>query len=270
MIEIPIEFKPTINTIYPPNNVIEFERWFGEMYNHSLHREYLGVYWCAYQVNNNYGQDKEAMNRLQSFIDSLPRDKKYFTISQYDDGVGVYFKDLDVLQFNMSKNIGVTIPLMCQPHPYTFTEKGKYYCNFIGSLTHPIREYAKQLTSNSLYYISFDNHSIEKYCEIIHNSTFTLAFRGYGANSFRVSESLQYGSIPVVITDEFINPFDLNFEEFGVFIKSEDAHRIEEILNSINVTDILYKQIKCKEVYERYYTYEGAYFKIINYLKSEG
>src|SRR6476620_5596163 len=102
MIEVPQEFRPTINTVYPPSNFYEFERWFGDNYKENLDREYLGVYWCGYQVNNNYGQDVEAMYRLQSFVDSLPRDKRYFTVVQYDNGCGVDFKDLDIVTFGMS------------------------------------------------------------------------------------------------------------------------------------------------------------------------
>lgn len=266
MIEIPIEFRPTINTVYPPNNFTEYERWFGERYNENLSREYLGIYWCAYQVNHSYGQDKDAMYRLQEFIDSLPRSKRYFTISQYDDSVGVDFKDLDVLQFNMSKNTGITMPLMCEPHPYDFQFTKKYLANFIGSKTHPIRDNALSLINNPDYYISFENHSIEDYCRIISQSIFTLAFRGYGANSFRVAESLQYGSIAVVITDDLVNPFYLDFNEFGVVIKLEDSDKIDEILNSIPQSEIIKKQSRIPEIYSKYYTYEGSYKEICRIL----
>ncbi|MCL4419180.1 glycosyltransferase family 47 protein [Patescibacteria group bacterium] len=266
MIYVPDEFKPIINTVYPPNNVYEFERWFGDNYKENLEREYLGVYWCAYQVNNSYGQNKEAMYRLQQFIDNLPNDKKYFTISQYDDSVGVDFKGLDVLEFNMSKNSGVTMPLMCQPHTYFFSEEKKYLANFIGSKTHPIRDNAYSLINNNDYYISFEHHNIEDYCRIISQSIFTLAFRGYGSNSFRVTESLQYGSIPVVITDDFINPFFLDFNDFGVLIKSNEAHKIEEILNNIPTSEIYKKLSNINSVYKKYYTYEGAYKEILRIL----
>ena len=117
--ETPIIFKQIINTVYPYENLIEFERWFDMNYiDNNYNRKYLDIYWCSYQVNNNYGNDLEAINKLQIYIDSLPRNEKYFTISQYDNGVGVDFKDLDVLQFNMSKNIGITIPLLCMQHSY--------------------------------------------------------------------------------------------------------------------------------------------------------
>lgn len=269
MIKIPEEFKPKINTVYPPNNYFEFERWFGEVYAKQLDREYLGIYWCAYQVNNGYGQDKVAMDKLQSFIDNLPRDRKYFTISQYDDSVGVDFKDLDVLQFNMSKNIGITMPLMCEPHPYSFDGDKKYLANFIGSKTHPIRESAVSLIGKEGYYVSFDAHSIEDYCRVISESTFTLAYRGYGSNSFRVTESLQYGSIPVVITDDFINPFDLAFNAFGVLINSKDAHRIDEILSEITEPEIKFKQSNIYKTYLENYTYIGAFNRIIKILQDE-
>jgi len=266
MIQVPQEFKPVINTVYPPNNFIEYERWFGERYNEEREREYLGVYWCAYQVNNDYGNDIVAMSKLQKFIDSLPRSKKYFTISQYDDSVGVDFKDLDVLQFNMSTNDGIGIPLMCQPHPFKFKHSNDYIANFIGNKTHPIRNSALKLINNSNYYVSFNNHDIESYCRIISKSTFTLCFRGYGKNSFRVAESMQFGSIPVVITDEFVNPFDLNFNDFGVIINSSESDYIDLILTNIDPMCIINKQDCLSSIYNDFYTYEGCYKKILTYL----
>ena len=100
-------------------------------------------------------------------------------------------------------------------------------------------------------------------------SIFTLCFRGYGSNSFRTFESLQYGSIPVYITDEVISPFRINFEDFGVVIKSEDAHKIDEILSAVEPIEVVSKQEKLQGVYEKYYTYEGCFNQIIKSLETE-
>ena len=84
MIEVPIKYKPKINTVYPYENYIEYERWFGVVYDYyRIEREYLGVCWCGYSVNHSYGNDVEAMAELQSFVDSLPRHLKYFTFGKY-------------------------------------------------------------------------------------------------------------------------------------------------------------------------------------------
>ena len=233
MIDVPKRFAKQINVIYPPNNLLLFEEWFSMQNLPETEREYLPIQWTAYYVNNNYGQDKVALKELQDFLYSLPTDKRYYTIHQYDDGILNDVGHLDLLQFSMSKNIGYQLPLLSMPHPYQFDGSKLWFGNFIGSRTHPLRNKAEDLIRKKRYYISYDNHPIEKYCEIISKSLFTLCYRGYGCNSFRIAESMQYGSIPVYISDEFILPHGLNFNEFGVLIKEEDVDRTDEILLSI-------------------------------------
>jgi len=283
MISVPQQFRPKINTVYPPNNTIEYERWFYENYKGGVSdREYLGVYWCGYQVNANYGQDKRLMYDLQAYVDSLPENKRYFTISQYDNGVGVDWKGKDVLEFNMSKNIGVPIPLMCEPHPYPLLIKNKRFMfSFIGSRTHPIRdvifeqkakwELENDTTANPYVACSDQKHDIQDYCNILQSATFGLCPRGYGLNSFRVSECLQYGVIPIVISDEYVIPFGIDFNEYGVLVKSEDAHRILDIVLELFETpmEIIKRQDNIPHYYENYYTYQGCYNQIIKYLQNE-
>jgi len=269
MINIPLQFKPTINTVYPYENFIEFERWFGDNYNLNLEREYLGVYWCGYQVNHNYGNDFEAMRLLQEFVDLLPRDKKYFTISQYDDSVGVDFKDLDVLVFNMSKNGGYPIPLLCQPNSFRSNSQKNIFASFIGKHTHPIREHIFSLRGKDGYYITDKDTNINEYCEMLANSFFALSPRGYGLASFRCYEAMQYNTIPVYISDEHILPYNLDFNEFGVLIQEKDAHRIDEILSLVTPQQIVQKQDKLKELYESHFTYQGCFNQIVKVLKDE-
>lgn len=264
------KFCPHIQPIYPPNNFKIFEEWFAENYQGcNTDRELLPFFPTSYWVNNNYAQDREAFHAAQEFIDSLDRSKKYFIICQYDDGCLVDFKDLDVLQFNMSKNKGVPIPLLCMPHPYSFTSPKKYFCNFVGSPTHPIRDSAKRLQDKNGYYISFERQDIMSYCRAMHESVFTLCYRGYGFNSFRISESIQYGSIPVYISDEYVLPKWCNFSEYGVLIDADLADCIDDILTHIPQDEIIDKQNKLKGVYENFYTYQGNYNQIIKYLETE-
>jgi hypothetical protein len=102
MVQTPDWVRPHINVDYPSCNKLIFEEWFYENYDGDVsEREYLPIFFTSYQVNNSYGQDKVAMQRLQDYVDTLPNDKKYHTSCQYDDGVGVDWKGKDVLEFNM-------------------------------------------------------------------------------------------------------------------------------------------------------------------------
>lgn len=263
-------WQPRINCIYPPNNEIIFEEWFFEVYKGcNTDRELLPFFPTSYWVNNNYGKDLITLASTQVYIDLMDRGKKWFSICQYDDGVLVDWRDLDVLEFNMSKQVGIQMPLISQPHPYKFVGPKKWFANFVGSNTHAIRESTRSLKNKEGYYISFDQHNIEDYCRILHESMFTLCYRGYGLNSFRVQEALQYGSIPVYISDKFISPYHMNFEYFGVLIEEKDCHRVDEILQSIPIEEVIKMQDRLQGVYESYYTYEANLKLIIESLENE-
>jgi hypothetical protein len=271
MVNCPSEFQPHINVSYPPNNTLIFEEWFSRNYTSDVSdREYLGVHFTSYLVNHDYAKRPEDVPRLQAFVDGLDRSRRYFVLVQYDLGCVVDFKDLDVLQFNMSDNNGYPLPLICMPHPYRFDGKRKeYFANFIGGITHPIRHHAEQLVGKEAYYIAYGNHSIERYCEVISKSIFTLCYRGFGKNSFRIQEALQYNSIPVYISDEIINAHNVPFSEYGVVIDAKDAHRTDEILRSLDTIDIVQKQDMLKSVFQKLYTYESNRFLILDYLERE-
>ena len=264
------KFKELISVAYPPGNKPIFEEWLSENYNGcNTDRELIPVWFTSWWVNHNYGNDLAAKQELQNFIDSLDRNKKYWTCVQYDDSVLIDFKDLDVLRFEMSKPIGIGLPLLCQPHPYKFISEKKWLASFVGSRTHPIRDELEKFKNSPDYFISYERIDIDTYCRILHESIFALCPRGYGSNSFRASEAMQYNVIPVFIGDEFIHPFDLKLYDYGVVIHSKHIEFLEEILDKITPQEIEEKQRKCREIYEQYYTYTGCMDKIIKSLDSE-
>lgn len=269
------KFQPHIIPVYPPNNHLIFEEWFAEKWDYDiLHgkgkqftdRELLPFFPTSYWVNNDYANDLVAKKEAQDYIDSLPNDKKYFVICQYDDGCLIDWKGKDVLEFNMSKKIGVELPLLCMPHPYKFSGEKKYIANFIGSRTHPIRNELEQFKGKEGWYISFEPHSIEDYCRIISESWFTLCPRGYGANSFRICEAMQYGSIPVYISDEFIVPFNNDFPNGLRCYLNDDIIKTIETLPDWKIGDWNLESLKW---YKEYYSYEGCFNQIIKSLEAE-
>jgi len=268
--ELPDIFSPKIRDTYPPNNHTIFEQYFFEQYymqGVKLEREYLPIQWTAYFVNNNYGNNQYALGKLQEYINSLDKTKKYFTVIQYDDGILVDVSNLDLYVFAMSGKCNYDLPLLCQPQPYIIKTERPYFASFIGNKTHPIRNLVLNIKERDCY-IQQKAHHTKQYCEILARSIFSLCPRGYGINSFRIAESIQYGAIPIYISDVFSLPPHINFEEFGVIIKAEDAPKMIEILRAIPPDEIAAKQSKLKEVYEKHYTYQANYGLIIEHLKT--
>lgn len=261
----PIEFRVKQAHSYPEDNAHEFERWFYDntQPDEIKGRTYLPIFWTAYWTNNGYGAKEKSRNNLQRFIDSLARDKKYFTICQYDDGPMVDFKDMDIVVFGMSGGrIDYPIPLLCQPHGYKFDCKRDIFASFVGGDTHPIRkELVKQFAGKNDCHVSFKKLPLKEYCNLMARSVFALCPRGYGKSSFRIAEAIQYGAIPVYVSDEFVLPYNLEAFPFGHYLSPE--RDINQSLR-LMVETVAYDTMKnACEKFKSLYTYEGCKQKIL-------
>jgi hypothetical protein len=274
IVETPEIFLTKTNHTYPPGNNKVFEQFFLEKFleeTPSTDRIYIPVQWTCFYISRNYCQ--LPMDDLQNFLDSLPRDKKYFTICQWDDGIKNNLSGLDIIKFSSGGVGDYQIPLINQPHQKERKEKN-IFASFIGVIggRHRIREYLRERYSNVEGYFISESQGFDKFKEIMERSVFSLCPRGYGKTSFRINESLNLGAIPVYIYDEPWIPFEdeLDFNEYGVLLHQGQLDDLDNILKSYNQEKINKMLEKGEEVYREYYTYEGCYDKIIKKLKNNG
>ncbi len=285
--KVPVRFRPHMAFDYPSDNYIPFEEWFYLKFGEKDIREgmtYLPVFWSSYYVNNNYGKAKSAIHELQQFLDSLDKSKKYYTIVQYDDGILNDISGLDLKVFAMSGKLrenDYPLPLICAPHQFEFNKVRKdLFISFVGRLeTNLIRQrMVKALPQKSAQiYISDTEQPIESYCHILARSKYVLAPRGYGQTSFRVCEALQFGAIPVYISDEFIYPHNSKGNySFGVTVNAEKMNIIEKINRyeqehgyselSLDGTVELNTERIAKVTYKQYFTFAANKAIILDQL----
>jgi len=271
MIDVPFKFRTPDTSWYPIDNHVDFEAWFFMSYKPEQNqsgRIYLPVYWTSFYKHAHYGRDYAKMYDLQLFINSLDKSKKYFTIVQYDDGILHDISSLDIQIFTMSKKQGnhVELPLVAQPHSFAFPPmKRDILFSFAGTDTHPIRNIIfNELSLRKDFYITPHHVPLHRYCEILWRSVFCLCPRGYGPTSFRIQEALQYGAIPIYITDlEYIYP--------GNFILLQLGHgysSLYEMLMSIKdqvCVEALQEQIP--SIYKNNYTYPAVQKRIYDNLR---
>lgn len=255
-VQVPDHFQPKHPFAYPGDNDIDFERWYYLHHKGSPGRIYLPVMWTAF-----YCRQRNNIKALQKFLDSLDRSKKYYTIVQYDDGILNDVSGLDLFTFSMSgKPMDYPLPLLCQDHKTPPVDKKDIFCSFVGRNTHPIRSEILKIKEKG-WHITDKVVKLPEFCNILSRSVFTLCPRGYGPTSFRIKEAMQYGSIPVYISDSFIHPHNVNFGRYGVMVEQKDAFRLPEMLIDKFIIDK--KQELVNEYYQKYFTYE-ANFNIIN------
>merc|ERR1711920_576643 len=96
--------------------------------------------------------------------------------------------------------------------------------SFVGRFKkHPIRKYVAELVHNGQDVFIEDVIDDTLYERYLHSSTFGLILRGDDRWSFRFNDIVCSGSIPVLVTDIMVPPFNeiVPFEEYGILIKEE-------------------------------------------------
>jgi FkbM family methyltransferase len=278
-VSVPNKFLQRPNNLYPNDNTICFEKWFETVFfkgQDTSGRHYLPVNWTAHYTNNGYGKEKVSLDRLQSYIDSLSRKKKYFTIVQYDDGILNDISDLDIVVFSSGgrvKNINsvknVIIPLMGMDHKFHLGGREKdLLVSFVGKDTHPCRT---KLLGTKGYggdvLITSSDMEISSYCKILARSKFVLAPRGYGATSFRIWEALQYGAIPIYISDDHLLPFGESFYMLKFGLDIDYGELIQYLRENESMLSKQFKYLKHGAKYE-IFNYSATANRIIETLKN--
>lgn len=267
---------------YPPYSDVSnyMEHYFFNFFKNNLEifkqidREYLPVFWTTLYNDN-------IQINVQEYLDALPRDRKYFTINQHDDGIR-YKLPQDTIVFSASENGSgkiVPIPLLTTSIP----DDGQVFekdilCSFVGTNTHHVRSLLyKQLSGEKDFYFSessnwspvVSNDKFEEFKNITKRSKFALCPRGNIIQSFRIYEVLQLGSVPIIVTDLFTFPFKefLDWREFSIIVPPSKIDNIKDILQSFTLEEYNDMREKGKEIYDNFFTLEKMCLNIINLLK---
>jgi hypothetical protein len=71
----------------------------------------------------------------------------------------------------------------------------------------------------------------KKFYETLLSSKFSLCPRGWGANSYRLFESMMLGVSPIIISDEWVLPKGPRWEDFSILIKVKDIANLEQVVS---------------------------------------
>ena len=101
------------------------------------------------------------------------------------------------------------------------------------------------------------NASIFFYEKIMQDSKFVLCPRGRGLNSIRFFETLSFGRIPILISDDTQLPLEskINYDEFIIRLPENQLGDIENYVidfqNKKNIHDV---SKKCRQIWEKYFS----------------
>lgn len=235
---------------------------------------YIPIFWTNIYIT---GQNK---NLIQTYLDILPP-KKYFTVSQHDDAVTEKLPP-NTISFEAGGNKnGIPIPLICSPIicNNALSISKDIFCSFVGSILEgSLRHKIYNIFVNDTdFYFSPQNWTtnvhqtrLDHFIETTKRSKFTLCPRGYGAQSFRVYETLQLNSVPVIVYDKEWLPFkdEVDWSTFSVLVHESEIHLLKEKLLQISDEQITCMLNKGKEIYNNFFTLEKTSQQILKYLQN--
>lgn len=115
----------------------------------------------------------------------------------------------------------------------------KYLYSFIGSVrTHPIRRDVMRLRQDDAFVLDTSGQNAwemdaanrakfhEQFARVCADSAFVLCPRGIGPATYRLFETMQMGRVAVVISDEWVPPAGVDWNNCVIFVAERDVHHI--------------------------------------------
>lgn len=162
---------------------------------------------------------------------------------------------------------------------FSLTVNFPYLFSFLGSFkTHPVRKeigllnedvnFVKFTKSGLCQYLVKDTENLQKelsvssndqtlfkknYLDSMRDSKFILCPRGRSPSSVRLFESMKAGRVPVVISDEWVPPPEIPWNDFVIIVKEKDIRNIPEILIS-EEGDFAERATVARKVWDQYFS----------------
>jgi hypothetical protein len=250
--------------------------------NEEYPRYYLPIFWTNIYLKNWIHNYKNPV--IQCYLNTIPKDKKYFTVCQHDDAPTEKIDHLDIDVYSAGGNYskGIPIPLICSPIPNQFLDpiEKSIFCSFVGSNTHDVRNkiFEKFKDDNDFSITSkswqYNVHSVDfnLFLETTKKSIFTICARGYGKQSYRFYETLQLGSIPVYIYDnDPYLPFsdEIDYNSFCVVLNIDKIDDLKGILKSKTQKQIDEMLSNGNKIYNEYFKLDKLPEKIISMVNKK-
>jgi hypothetical protein len=301
ILELPAALRPAAPFPYPGHQrgpmIEEFaERYLrehGDAWPLEHDWTYVPAYWtnyaCVTSRRKRWGR-KLAKWNMRRFVSSLPTRRRFFTVSQHDDGLtqrGAFEPSAPIYEFSAGGCGDVPIPLLCDAHS-SVVRKRDIRASFVGALSTPTHRYpardamAAALRGHSEYLVrdvtpvwgEVDNRSLAAkttdFIDILCRSVFALCPRGYGKTSFRLYEAMQLGCIPVYIYDEPWLPYAdvLDWNAFCVLVHVSETNQLHDILASKTAREVDAMRRRAAEIWTDYFTLEGVMRQLPRYLNA--
>ena len=159
--------------------------------------------------------------------------------------------------------------------PIVSTQDMKYDVVFLGTVSnHPLRSLLRQAIAQEGNFAYFGKSS--NWREIYEMSKAILCPRGYGRNSFRLTETLQLGLIPIYVYDDvcWLPYYDsINWSSFSLVVRLDRtnyrqvAAQIRDFVKGMSIERRADMQQRIRSLYDSHFTVTGAFSQVELFLK---
>jgi hypothetical protein len=175
---------------------------------------YVPIFFNRYYIGN-LDEDGHWGGGIEALSEEVDRILSYemptFTISEADIRVikpSINWKDMIIFCASRRGDIGIDIPLLSAPHLIPELPEKKYLASFSGNLeTDGIRMAMREELKREDCLIEHVANGSEYFVNVMLESYIALCPRGQGAQSYRMYEAMQLGTVPLYISDLDCRPF---------------------------------------------------------------
>ncbi|KAI6190681.1 hypothetical protein M3Y97_00145100 [Aphelenchoides bicaudatus] len=234
------------------------------------------------QESHEFQQIRQAISNILSYLLT----QTFYCLTLLDFGILFHLKAIwassSLDQYRLRRKFDVSIPML---RPYnlklsndsilddtalkTSSQQWTAVLRYTSdSVTTQMKEALKSASSNSTLLYLFETKETEKdvtvvkdqegqqrnYVDVLKHTTFTLIHDLVPGFQMIILDAMECGSIPVIISDEYLPPFHelLDWSRFSILLAKQNLQELPRILNSIQPELIVAMRQSVHSVYWRY------------------
>jgi hypothetical protein len=265
--------------------IAHFETLYDNEYNSTCLSHHFGPFipiflpWVDHWVNARFQYPEGFLDTLRSVLrPNVP----YVTVSQNDEGLsGKNELDMRTIPNLLVLSAGgyghVPIPLLKQPemlNNYKNVTDRTIGISYVGSLKHAPRNMRRHLHERLLALdpsFKYEYFYGNTWRQVMADSRFSLAPRGYGRTAYHLIETLQMGLVPIhIYADTPWVPYAELFDEIGFVTDVDGVDKLIGKLNNMTADEIQERERRIVSLRTSHFSSEGAIAQIGRFLKGEG